>query len=265
MIIDVHTHIYSKKTLIAYQKKTLQKINKVVALAWYKKNNFGWLDTNELVKFANSEPKIYAVGSIDMKGQIKKQLGQMEKFFKKKEIVGIKLYPGYQYFYPSDKEVFDIAKLCAKYNKPLIFHAGDVFEAHDGALLKYSRPIHIDELAHKCANTKIVISHFGFPYYMETANIISKNKNVYADISGTIDNCETSMILVNLINQYIVDLKRVFNYFPGIKKKVMFATDYSGDDTQLNKVQPYIDVVETILDQKNQKNAFHELAEKLFF
>lgn len=265
MIIDNHTHINNKKSLNSYKKNSKKIISKIISIPWYKKTK-DQIDIEDLLKFISDKPNIYALGAIDMDKPLEKQLSLHEKLLKDKKIVGIKLYPGYQYFYPSDPKVFEIARLCEKYNKPLVFHNGDFYDPEDKALLKYSHPIHIDELANKCPNTKIIISHFGFPYHMETANIISKNKNVFTDISGTIDNCGSSKKdLINLTTQYISDLKRVFNYYPHLKLKTMFGTDYSGEDTPLNQVQSYIDVIKKIMNKQEQKNAFHLLAEKIYF
>jgi predicted TIM-barrel fold metal-dependent hydrolase len=266
MIIDIHTHINNKKSWETYQKKSQGKVTKVVSLPWCNKNMPDCLDIEYLLKFTESESNIFAVGSIDIDDNQKKQLLLHEKLFKNKKIIGIKLYPGYQHFYPSDKKVVKIAKLCSKYNKPLIFHSGDVYDPTEIALLKYSHPIHIDELAKICPGTKIVISHFGYPYFLETAMVVSQNKNVFTDVSGTIDDCgDSKKDIVNLRDQYIADLKRVYNYYPVVKEKTMFGTDYEADDSMLNQVLPYIEVIKKLMNKKEQENAFHKLAEKVYF
>lgn len=264
MKIDVHTHMDSRQNWLDYNKRTKGKIDKVVAMAWCKNGMHGETDTDELQEFARTNPAILATGSVDMDKPIEPQLEKLEQLFKDKKIVAIKLYPGYQYFYPSDEKIFPIAQLCAKYNKPLILHSGDVYDLEGTALLKYAQPIHIDELAIKNPKTKIVISHLGFPYFSETANILSKNPNVYSDISGTIDKCETVKEITDLKDQYIADLKRLFKIFPDIKNKIMFGTDYSGEDTSLNQVELYLEVVKKVFTKKEQTNVMGELAQKIY-
>lgn len=261
MIIDIHTHIYDEKTYKSYFDKAKGKISKVFVmhLPWSK------FSLNNLLDFASKKDNLYIVGSIDVDGNIKKQLKSHQKLFQKKKIYGIKLYPGYQYFYPSDKKVYPIAKLCQKYSKPLIFHSGDVYDPENTSILKYSHPIYVDELAVKFPECKIIISHFGFPNFIEAANVVYKNKNVYTDISGTIDEVNTKEEAKNLFNQYVEDLKRVIAYIPDIKQKTMFGTDYGGEDTPLNEVEPYIRVVEKVFPKTNQENVFYKLAEKIFF
>jgi hypothetical protein len=265
MIIDVHTHIFTAESRNSYQKKLKDKDYKVIVLPWFNKNQPGWLDMNQLQEFVEGKENIFAAGTVDILGDIPKQLLDLEQLFKEKKIVGIKLYPGYQHFYPNDSKVILIAELCAKYKKPLIFHTGDFYDPENKALLKYSHPIHIDELANTCPSTSIVISHFGFPHLLETANIVARNPNVYTDISGTIDDCGSARDVKKLMKQYINDLQRVLTYFPSIKMKILFGTDFVADHLSLNKVQPYCKVITSLLNKKEQENAFHLLAEQLYF
>jgi len=258
MIIDVHCHAWKKKTYEEYLKKSKGKISKSIILHYFREENF-----NKLLSFVESKDNLFLVASIDVDKDISKQVKYFESFFKKKKIFGIKLYPGYQYFYPSEKKIFPIAKLCQKYGKPLIFHSGDVWDPENKSLLKYSHPKYIGELAVNFPKCKIVISHFGFPHFLETANILSKNKNVFTDISGTLDDCSKAE-MKNLIKQYSQDLKRILTYFPDIKDKIMFGTDYSGEETPLNQVLPYIELVKKSFTKKTQENVFYKTAKKVY-
>ena len=260
MIIDAHTHINNEKKYEEYFAKAKGKVEKLFSL-FYFSNNLA-----ELLEFAATKDNLFIIGSIDTDGNIESQLQNCEKLFQEKKIYGIKLYPGYQYFYPSDEKIQPIAKLCQKYNKPLIFHSGDVYSPDNKAILKYSHPIHIDELAVNFPECQIVISHFGFPYFLETANVVSKNKNVYTDISGTIDETDGGKKEAKKMrDQYLNDLIRVFNYFPDIKQKIMFGTDFGGEQTPLNLVNPYIDLVNKLFAKKERESVFHALAEKIYF
>ncbi len=260
MIIDIHTHIYNNKIYQDYLLKSNHKAKKILVM------DEPSIAIKDLLNFASKKNNLYIIGTVDVQENIEKQLKDLEILFQKKKIFGVKLYPGYYHFYPSDKKIYPIAKLCEKYNKPLIFHSGDVYDIKNKAILKYSHPIHIDDLAIKYPQCKIIIAHFGFPYFIETANIVSKNKNVYTDISGTIDNDSYSLgEKKKLFNQYVKDLLRVFAYFPDVKKKVMFGTDYSGENTPLSEIKPYIKFVEHVFSKKEQNSVFYQLANKLFF
>ncbi len=267
MMIDMHTHIFNQEMWASYQKRAgKNKIEKVIVIPWFNKSIADEPDTEDLLKFTDTDERLFALGSIDMDGDIKKQLAYHESLFKSKRILGIKLYPGYQYFYPSEKKVYAVAELCAKYNKLLVFHSGDVYGPESDPQLKYSNPIHIDEIAMKFPKTKIVISHFGFPYLLETANIMMKNANVFADISGNIDAYTTSpQDLKKMVHQFTLEFQRIFNIYPKVKAKVMFGTDYCGEHTPLNEVQSYINLIKSLLTSKEQQAVFYNLAQQIYF
>ncbi len=259
MIIDIHTHIYNEDSYKNYFRKSKGKISKALVMGWYK------YDLENTLKYISQKDNLYLTGSVNMDGDIAEQVNCLDKYFKEKKIFGIKLYPGYQYFYPSDEKVYSIAELCQKYNKPLIFHSGDVYNPEKDALLKYSHPIHIDELAVKFPKCKIIISHIGFPHHIDAANVLSKNDNVYSEVSGTLDECESKKEATDMLNQYAKDLKRVFNYFPNVKSKIMFGTDYCGEDKPLKEIDPYINLIKKVFPKKEQDNVFYKLADKIFF
>lgn len=260
MIIDTHTHIYSEKTHREYFSKA-KKVAKALTL-FYPLEKYR---LEEILAFVETKKDLFLVGSIDMDGNVQQQIKTHEELFQNKKIYGIKLYPGYQLFFPSDKKVHPIAQLCQKYQRPLIFHSGDVYSPDNQALLKYSQSIHIDELAVKFPKCKIIISHFGFPAFLQTANIVSKNKNVYTDISGTLDQGDTKKEEKKMFKQYIKDLNRVFNYFPDIKEKIMFATDFGGEETPLSLINPYVNLVNKLFSGSQKHQVFSGLAENIFF
>ena len=259
MITDVHTHIYNEKTFKDYFTKAKNKVAKVLVMAWFK------YKLEDLIKFTDTKDNLYPVGTVDVDGDIEQQLEFSKKLFDDKKLFGIKLYPGYQYFYPADDKIHPIAEVCQKYNKPLIFHSGDVYDPENSAILKYSHPVHIDELAVKFPKCKIVISHIGFPYHLETANIVSKNENVFTEISGTLVECDSKKEAKNMLNQYSKDLERVFNYFSDIKSRIMFGTDYGGEDIPLNQIEPYVKLVKKLFNKKEQESVFYRLAEEVYF
>jgi len=268
MMIDIHTHVSNENILNDYRKKSKNKVTKIISIPYFNKDSHDIPkipDIEELLKFTDINPDVYALGSIDMDKESEEQLIRHEELFKEKRIVGIKLYPGYQHFYPYEEKVIKIAKLCEKYDKPLVFHSGDTFDPDNKSILKYAHPIHIDELARKCPKTKIIISHFGFPYYMETTNMIANHDNVYADISAIMVKFSTSKETKKIQKQCYHDLERSFAYYPIIKEKIMFGTDFAGSESALSLVKPYIKLIKKFLNKNQQENAFHKLAEKLYF
>ena len=92
---------------------------------------------------------------------------------------GLKLHPSRQHFYPSDERLAKIYDICEAYKKPIVFHSGLSWEPN--TFSKYSRPAEFEELAALRPGLKICLAHFGWPWVQETAMLMLKYPNVYAD------------------------------------------------------------------------------------
>ena len=103
----------------------------------------------------------------------------LEKAFLELELKGVKLNPSHQGFMPNDPMMKPVYDLCAKHKKPILFHAGMTWlkNAHS----KYSRPDVFEDVAIEYPDLKICLAHFGWPWIMETAMLLLKYPNVYAD------------------------------------------------------------------------------------
>jgi hypothetical protein len=98
------------------------------------------------------------------------------------ELAGIKLYPGYHPFYPHDRRLDPVYEYAHRRKIPILIHTGDTMDTH--GLIKYSRPIEIDEVAVRFRDVPIVLCHFGNPWIDEAAEVVYKNTNTFADTSG---------------------------------------------------------------------------------
>jgi len=260
MIIDAHTHIDDEETYQSYFKKTVGRVDMAFTLHWFKDDLAG------LSEFVDSKDNLKLIASLNMSDvrDIDRQLGYIHNLFERDKIVGVKIYPGYQHFYPSDTRVDNVAKLCMQYGKPLVIHTGDVNDNDGEAVLKYSHPFYVDELAIRFPELKIIAAHLGFPNLLECANVVDKNDNVYTDISGTMIDDLPPKIAIAQYKEYKRDLERILNYFPYIHDKIMFGTDYGGEDTPLNEIDFYIKIVKEVFPKDTHDSVFGGLAQELF-
>lgn len=104
---------------------------------------------------------------------------ELEYAFGELGLKGLKLHPSRQHFYPSDERLGKIYDLCEAYHKPVIFHSGLSWEPN--TFSRYSRPVEFEELAALRPGLKICLAHFGWPWVQETAMLMLKYPNVYAD------------------------------------------------------------------------------------
>ena len=104
---------------------------------------------------------------------------KLEHAFGDLKLKGLKLHPSRQHFYPNDERLQGIYDICEKYGKSVIFHSGLSWEPN--TLTKYSRPVEFEELAASRPKLNICLAHFGWPWVQETAMLMLKYPNVYAD------------------------------------------------------------------------------------
>lgn len=144
----------------------------------------------------------------------------------------IKLMPPYQFFYPDDERLYHFYKECVKQKKALIFHTGTT--DFPFTKLKYSSPLRIDTVAVDFPKLKILMAHAGDPWFRETADILIKNKNVCADVSGIIlgsDPSRGKQSLKDFFNRYL-------DLFP--QNKLLYGSDWP-----FTRLEDYTDVLES--------------------
>ena len=98
---------------------------------------------------------------------------------------GIKLYPGYRPFDVTDPRLEPVYAWAERRRVPVWVHQGDTSDA-DG-LIKYARPIFLDEVAVAWRSVRFVLCHVGNPWMEEAAEVVYKNENLYTDTSGLLN------------------------------------------------------------------------------
>ena len=125
---------------------------------------------------------------------------------------GIKLLPMYAGFRPDDARLDPLYTYAAKHQLPVLLHTGTTFVSQ--APLECTLPRHLDAVAIRHPDVKLILAHLGHPYEGECVVVIRKHPNVYADISA----------LHYRPFQFYHSLMLVQEY--GVWDKVLFGTDY---------------------------------------
>ncbi len=132
--------------------------------------------------YAASNGRLLPVATVDpTQGPeaVAQLVGQLEK---ESPLFGIKLYPGYLPFLPTDPRLDLVYELAGRRKLPILLHQGDTLGGR--GLLKFARPLDVDEAAGRYREVAFVICHLGNPWISEAAEVVYKNPNVYADTSG---------------------------------------------------------------------------------
>jgi predicted TIM-barrel fold metal-dependent hydrolase len=164
---------------------------------------------------ANADMMI-AFGSVDPhKGKM--GVREVRRLIEDVKIKGFKFHPTCQGFYPNDPMAYPFYELMNHYHLPVIFHSGHSgvgtgLRGGGGLRLKYSNPIHLDDVAADFPDMKIVIAHPSWPWQDEALSVCLHKPNVYIDLSGW-----SPKYFAPQLVQYANTL---------LKHKMLFGSDY---------------------------------------
>jgi uncharacterized protein len=130
---------------------------------------------------------------------------------------GFKFHPTAQGFFPNDRMAYPMYEAIAEAKLPVIFHSGHSgigtgLRGGGGLRLKFSNPIHIDDVAVDFPDMPIVIAHPSWPWQDEALSVCLHKPNVYIDLSGW----SPKYFAPQLIQYANTQLKR----------KVLFGSDF---------------------------------------
>src|ERR671914_449074 len=110
-------------------------------------------------------------------------------------------------------------RICVEYGSPVMIHTGDTLS--NTAKVRFSHPLNIDDVAVDNPELKIVMCHIGNPWIIDCQEILYKNRNVYADISGLIIGDFT----LDAERYYATKLNELLSYV-GKKHHLLFGSDW---------------------------------------
>ncbi|MBK6487488.1 MAG: amidohydrolase [Gemmatimonadetes bacterium] len=193
MIIDCHVHLnnYHEQVEVSLGE-SLAKLQDSMAEAGidYSLVLTSYLvsahrpSTAQVVEAIAKIPNLGVVAGISYVNYRQRDLRELADFLEHGLVKGLKLYPGYEPFYPHDKRLQVVYDLAEEFDVPVMIHSGDTYSPK--GKLKYSHPLEIDEVAVDHPKVKFIICHLGNPWLTDAMEVVYKNANVYADISGLV-------------------------------------------------------------------------------
>lgn len=186
-------------------------------------------------------------------------LARVEDVLKQGKVKALKVYLGYLPYGPYHPGYRPYYRLAAKYQVPVIFHTGDTFART--AKVKYAHPLAVDEVAVDFPETKFVLAHFGNPWVMDAAEVVYKNKNVWADLSGILvgDTAAFDGMTKNgVLGRAVQRIKEGIEYVE-TPEKFLFGSDWP-----LAPLATYRDFVRRMFPEEQYQAVFHDNAKALF-
>lgn len=125
---------------------------------------------------------------------------------------GIKLMPMYAGCRPDDERLDELWRYATEHQLPVLLHTGTTFLSQ--APLDCTLPRHLDRVAMRFPEVRIIAAHLGHPYEPECVAVIRKHPNVYSDVSALHYRPFQLYNSLILVQEY------------GVWDKLLFGSDY---------------------------------------
>jgi uncharacterized protein len=235
VIIDVHSHAWEyprhfnddfrqqaarakggtefdlSVTLDAYRASGGDKADRTIVFGGKAKLSGLWVDDAYVANYVAQDPdRLIGFLSVDPT-----QDGWEEEMaFGHQELGmrGIKLLSMYAGFYPHDERLDPLWEYATQHQLPVLLHTGTTFVAQ--APLDCTLPRHLDPVATRFPDVRIIMAHIGHPYEGECVVVVRKHPHVYTDLSALHYRPFQLYQSLMLVQEY------------GVWDKVLFGTDY---------------------------------------
>jgi predicted TIM-barrel fold metal-dependent hydrolase len=261
MLIDCHVHLNNYYTGQAvpteqnckelFAKMDERGVDHAVVLTSYKVSA-DRPAVEEILEILDNNPRITVVEGLRWRGESRTDLFAMEERIRDGRVRGIKLYPGYESYAINDPSLEAVFRLATKHDVPVMIHTGDTYSKT--AKVRNAHPLLVDDIAVDFPDTKFIMCHAGNPWFTDAAQVLYKNDNVFADISGLV------------LGEFSVEFERLMRN--RLREMIMFMGDPSrqllyGSDWPLVRMSPYVDFLDNLElpDEQKEHIAWRTAAE----
>jgi predicted TIM-barrel fold metal-dependent hydrolase len=262
MIVDCHVHLnnYEDETVFVLdrslerlrQAMRRNRVDFALVLTSYTVSP-GRPSTRQVVEALRDAPFLSVVAGLDYTSFRPDDLVELADYVRDGKVRGLKLYPGYQPFYPSDPCWTPAYRFAAEHRIPVMIHTGDTFSSR--GKLKYAHPLHVDEVAVDHPDVHFVICHIGNPWIRDCMEVVYKNPNVHADISG--------LTLGSFDDRFEVYMRRQVQemLLYGVEPdRVLFGTDWP-----IASMESYLEFMEELaIPEREKRKILADNAMELF-
>lgn len=233
MIIDVHTHCwpagsFTQEFIDDARRMRLSAVNletrydryqaglpdeEVVSIVFGGKARHSglWIDDADVAQYVGQDPE-HLIGFLSIDPTQPGWQEEMREGHERLQLRGIKLLPMYANFYPQDTQLDPLWQYATEHRLPVLLHTGTTFVAK--ASIDCTLPRHLDAVAQRFPDVKMILAHLGHPYEGETVAVIRKHPNLFADVSALFYRPWQLFHSLMLVHEY------------NVWEKVLFGTDF---------------------------------------
>ena len=172
-------------------------------------------------------------------------------------------FAGLKFHIPKERydaeEFFTIYHRAQELNMPCLFHTGIVnmpVPCPSEGISSFNMDcIHLEAVAQRFPDLKIIIAHLGVQNYLTALTLIRLFRNVYADLSGTTPGWRANLSME--------DWKK-YLWFSHASEKILFGTD-----VHFNEIEKNVEIYEKIAaaaswNSEKKNNMFYNNARNIF-
>jgi predicted TIM-barrel fold metal-dependent hydrolase len=217
------------------------------------------LGVAETLAVARLVPGLFAIGVADPLRGDADHLRRVEAELMSGRVRALKVYLGYLHFGPDHAGYRPYYELAERYRLPVIFHTGDTYSPC--AKLRYAQPLLVDDVAVDHPRVNFVLAHLGYPWLIDAAEVVYKNVNVFADVSGLLIGSAEEFAAEDrseMRTELATELRRAFRY---AERPTRFLF---GSDWPLAPMAAYRDFIAEAIPTDSHSLVFGENAQRLF-
>ena len=140
------------------------------------------ISNDQVAAYVSSQGnRMVGIAGIDP-GNPKEALAELRRARHELGMPGVAIAPAAQDFHPNSSQAMRVYAEAGSLGMPVIFHTGPQLACV--TKLEYAQPVLLDEVARELPDLRIVIAHMGSPWIHETILLLRKHQNVFAEISG---------------------------------------------------------------------------------
>jgi predicted TIM-barrel fold metal-dependent hydrolase len=204
-------------------------------------------------------PGLAAIGIADPARTEPEHLRAADAALAGKQVRALKGYLGYLHYGPDDPGYVPYYELAARHGVPFIFHTGDTYSPR--AKLRFAQPLLVDDVAVDHPEVRFVLAHLGNPWLTDAAEVVYKNVNVWADLSGlAVGDAEmfAAEQRQDLLRDAAAAVRRAFLYAERPNRFIY------GSDWPLAPMTAYRDFVRLAVPEVYHAQVFEDNARALF-
>jgi uncharacterized protein len=247
MIVDVHTHVFpspqvfSDRFIEEASRMRAEPVDLVTRYDAYRATATGcdvticfggkarlaglWVDDRDVAAYVRQDAQ-RLIGFLSVDPTQPRWEEELEYGHQELQLQGIKLMPMYAGFFPQEARLNFLWRYAQRHGLPVLLHTGTTFISQGP--LETTLPRHIDVVARRFPEVRIIMAHLAHPYEGECVAVIRKHPHVYADVSALHYRPWQLFHSLMLVHEY------------GVWNKLLFGTDF-----------PITDVAESLAGLRN--------------